>query len=88
LNCPRHITGIEIHPGATIGRRFFIDHGMGVVIGETAVVGDAMRPDGVNTLVGDGDHELRGSGGILAQGGHGSIWFGSSTGSIHRQNRG
>lgn len=36
----RHITGIEIHPGATIGRRFFIDHGMGVVIGETAVVGD------------------------------------------------
>ena len=33
-------TGIEIHPGATIGRRFFIDHGMGVVIGETAEVGD------------------------------------------------
>lgn len=33
-------TGIEIHPGATIGRRFFIDHGMGVVIGETAVIGD------------------------------------------------
>ncbi len=36
----RFITGIEIHPGATIGRRLFIDHGMGVVIGETAVVGD------------------------------------------------
>jgi serine O-acetyltransferase len=36
----RAITGIEIHPGATIGRRFFIDHGMGVVIGETAEVGD------------------------------------------------
>ena len=34
------ITGVEIHPGATIGRRFFIDHGMGVVIGETAEVGD------------------------------------------------
>ncbi len=33
-------TGIEIHPGATIGRRLFIDHGMGVVIGETAIVGD------------------------------------------------
>lgn len=33
-------TGIEIHPGATLGRRLFIDHGMGVVIGETAVVGD------------------------------------------------
>ncbi|APE30429.1 serine O-acetyltransferase [Halomonas aestuarii] len=36
----RVLTGIEIHPGATIGRRFFIDHGMGVVIGETAEVGD------------------------------------------------
>lgn len=36
----RMITGIEIHPGAQIGRRFFIDHGMGVVIGETAIVGD------------------------------------------------
>lgn len=36
----RLMTGIEIHPGATIGRRFFIDHGMGVVIGETAVIGD------------------------------------------------
>lgn len=33
-------TGIEIHPAATIGRRFFIDHGTGVVIGETAVIGD------------------------------------------------
>ena len=36
----RFLTGVEIHPGAVIGRRFFIDHGMGVVIGETAVVGD------------------------------------------------
>ncbi len=36
----RFLTGIEIHPGATIGRRFFIDHGMGVVIGETSIVGD------------------------------------------------
>jgi serine O-acetyltransferase len=36
----RFITGIEIHPGATIGRRLFIDHGMGVVIGETAQIGD------------------------------------------------
>ena len=36
----RFLTGIEIHPGATIGKRFFIDHGMGVVIGETAEVGD------------------------------------------------
>jgi serine O-acetyltransferase len=36
----RFFTGIEIHPGARIGRRFFIDHGMGVVIGETAEIGD------------------------------------------------
>ena len=36
----RFITGIEIHPGATIGKRFFIDHGMGVVIGETAEIGN------------------------------------------------
>ena len=36
----RWVTGIEIHPAATIGRRFFIDHGMGVVIGETAEIGD------------------------------------------------
>ncbi|MDQ2901877.1 MAG: serine O-acetyltransferase [Acidobacteriota bacterium] len=36
----RLITGIEIHPGAKIGRRFFIDHGMGVVLGETAEIGD------------------------------------------------
>jgi serine O-acetyltransferase len=36
----RFCTGVEIHPGATIGRRFFIDHGMGVVIGETTEIGD------------------------------------------------
>jgi serine O-acetyltransferase len=36
----RFFTGIEVHPGAQIGRRFFIDHGMGVVIGETAIIGD------------------------------------------------
>jgi len=39
-NASRLLTGIEIHPGATIGRRFFIDHGVGVVIGETAEIGD------------------------------------------------
>ncbi|MCY4124042.1 MAG: serine O-acetyltransferase, partial [Pseudomonas sp.] len=39
-NFGRWLTGIEIHPGATIGRRFFIDHGMGIVIGETAEIGD------------------------------------------------
>jgi serine O-acetyltransferase len=50
----RFLTGIEIHPGARIGRRFFIDHGMGVVIGETAQVGDdVMMYHGV-TLGGTG----------------------------------
>ncbi|HEX7405430.1 MAG TPA: serine O-acetyltransferase [Candidatus Nanopelagicaceae bacterium] len=39
-NLTRTMTGIEIHPGAAIGRRFFIDHGMGVVIGETTIIGD------------------------------------------------
>jgi len=39
-HCSRFLTGIEIHPGANIGRRVFIDHGMGVVIGETAELGD------------------------------------------------
>lgn len=45
----RSVTGIEIHPGARIGRRFFIDHGMGIVIGETSEVGDdVMLYNGVN----------------------------------------
>ncbi len=49
----RGLTGVEIHPGAEIGRRFFIDHGMGVVIGETAEIGDdVMLYHGV-TLGGD-----------------------------------
>lgn len=39
----RFVTGVEIHPGAKIGRRFFIDHGMGIVIGETAEVGDDVQ---------------------------------------------
>ncbi len=39
-NFARWLTGIEIHPGAKVGRRFFIDHGMGIVIGETAEIGD------------------------------------------------
>ncbi|BCX79523.1 serine O-acetyltransferase [Campylobacter sp. 19-13652] len=50
----RFLTGIEIHPGAKIGKRFFIDHGMGVVIGETAEIGDdVMMYHGV-TLGGTG----------------------------------
>lgn len=39
-NVSRFLTGIEIHPGAKVGRKFFIDHGMGVVIGETTIIGD------------------------------------------------
>jgi len=50
----RFLTGIEIHPGATIGRRFFVDHGMGTVIGETAEIGsDVLLYQGV-TLGGTG----------------------------------
>ncbi len=50
----RHRTGVEIHPGATIGRRVFMDHGMGIVVGETAVLGDdVMLYQGV-TLGGTG----------------------------------
>lgn len=50
----RFTTGIEIHPGATIGRRLFIDHGMGVVIGETAVIGDDVHLYHQVTLGGTG----------------------------------
>lgn len=52
----RFLTGIEIHPGAVIGRRLFIDHGMGVVIGETTVVGDDVHMYHEVTLGGTG-HE-------------------------------
>ena len=54
-------TGIEIHPGATIGKRLFIDHGMGVVIGETTIIGDdCVLYQGV-TLggVGTGEHKVK-----------------------------
>ncbi len=50
----RFATGIEIHPGAKIGKRFFIDHGMGVVIGETAVIGDDVLLYQGSTLGGTG----------------------------------
>jgi len=50
----RFFTGIEIHPGATIGRRFFIDHGMGVVIGETTEIGDDVTMYQGATLGGTG----------------------------------
>lgn len=57
----RLFTGIEIHPGATIGKRLFIDHGMGVVIGETTIIGDdCVLYQGV-TLggVGTGEHTCK-----------------------------
>ncbi len=56
----RFFTGIEIHPGARIGRRLFIDHGMGVVIGETTVIGDDCTLYQGVTLGGTGkDHGKR-----------------------------
>ena len=69
----RFFTGIEIHPGATIGRRFFIDHGMGVVIGETSEVGDdCLLYQGV-TLGGTGNekgkrHPTLGNGVVVGTG--------------------
>ena len=53
----RFFTGIEIHPGATIGKGFFIDHGMGVVIGETSVVGDDVKMFHGVTLGGVGNQK-------------------------------
>jgi len=56
----RFFTGIEIHPGATIGEKFFIDHGMGVVIGETTIIGDNVLVYQGVTLGGTGkDHGKR-----------------------------
>ena len=52
----RFLTGIEIHPGATIGRRLVIDHGMGVVIGETAIIGDDVYLYHQVTLGGTSSH--------------------------------
>lgn len=52
----RAVTGVEIHPGASIGRRLFIDHGMGVVIGETAVLGDDVLLFHGSTLGGTSMH--------------------------------
>lgn len=56
-NIARHRTGIEIHPGATIGKGLFIDHGMGVVIGETAVVGNNVTMFHGVTLGGTGNEK-------------------------------
>lgn len=55
----RFITGIEIHPGAQIGKRLMIDHGMGIVIGETAVIGDDCTIYHQVTLGGTGKEKLK-----------------------------
>ena len=55
--CARFLTGIEVHPGARIGRRLFIDHGMGVVIGETAIIGDDVTMYQGVTLGGTGKEQ-------------------------------
>lgn len=70
----RFLTGIEIHPGARIGRRFFIDHGMGVVIGETAEVGDGctiyqgVTLGGTSLYRGEKRHPTLGNGVVVGAG--------------------
>jgi len=70
----RWLTGIEIHPGATIGRRVFIDHGMGVVIGETAEVGDdctiyqGVTLGGTSLVPGEKRHPTLGKGVVVGAG--------------------
>ena len=70
----RWLTGIEIHPGATIGRRVFIDHGFGVVIGETAEIGDdctiyqGVTLGGTSLIKGDKRHPTLGRGVIIGAG--------------------
>jgi serine O-acetyltransferase len=70
----RWLTGIEIHPGAEVGRRVFIDHGMGVVIGETAVVGDectiyqGVTLGGTSLYRGEKRHPTLGEGVMVAAG--------------------
>ncbi|MEG2646036.1 MAG: serine O-acetyltransferase [Clostridia bacterium] len=55
----RHFTGIEIHPGAVIGDRLFIDHGIGIVIGETAIIGDDCTIYHQVTLGGTGKESIK-----------------------------
>jgi serine O-acetyltransferase len=81
----RSLTGVEIHPGATLGRRIFIDHGMGVVIGETAVVGDDVTLFHGVTLGGRSmthgkRHPTIGNGVVIGAGAKvlGAIWVGDN----------
>ena len=57
--CARFLTGVEVHPGARIGRRLFIDHGMGVVIGETTIIGDDVTMYQGVTLGGTGKEHAK-----------------------------
>ena len=72
----RWLTGIEIHPGATVGRRVFIDHGMGVVIGETAEIGDdctiyqGVTLGGTSLYRGAKRHPTLGRGVVVGAGAH------------------
>jgi serine O-acetyltransferase len=82
----RFLTGIEIHPGAIIGKRFFIDHGMGVVIGETSEIGDDVTLYHGVTLGGTANikakrHPTLGNGVIAGAGSHilGPITIGDNT---------
>ncbi len=79
----RALTGVEIHPGAVLGRRIFIDHGMGVVIGETAVVGDDVTLFHSVTLGGRSmshgkRHPTIGNGVVIGAGAQilGALWIG------------
>jgi serine O-acetyltransferase len=79
----RALTGIEIHPGAQIGRRLFIDHGMGVVVGETAMVGDDVVLFHGSTLGGKSmkrgkRHPTLGDGVVVGAGAKilGPVWIG------------
>jgi serine O-acetyltransferase len=70
----RFLTGIEIHPGATVGRRVFIDHGMGIVVGETAEIGDdctiyqGVTLGGTSLYKGTKRHPTLGKGVVIAAG--------------------
>lgn len=82
-NIGRSLTGVEIHPGATIGKRLFIDHGLGIVIGETAEVGDDVTLYHQVTLGGTGKesgkrHPTVGNNVIISAGSKiiGSIYIG------------
>ncbi len=79
----RALTGVEIHPGATVGRRLFIDHGMGVVVGETAVIGDDVvlfhgATLGGKTMKRGKRHPTVGDGVVVGAGAKvlGAVWIG------------